>query len=465
MLLIMINYIIYMKKYLFLLATGAVIFASSCKKKELNPQPEVRGTELTFNTNISQLTKSIFNGAEYADNTFAMYAYALTDNESWSGKPSLSNPIMGATNGSAPIEIDFINSAWRANNNITYFWPNSESTSVSFFGYSPYRDGASEATPKTPIGNINFSIANGVTITDYVNTQQRAKVNDLMVASAQLDKKYASEGVVLGKLPIEFNHILTQVVFTVKRLYAYPDVNIKLQNITLKGVESKGTYSSFVTGGASNWSIAADNKLDYIVFNNSTEPVDVAFAKSNVGDPLVMIPQDATNLFFSATYSLSGEGVSDEVVTKELAIGVNWEMNKKVVCNLVIGLNEITFDPVIVDWVEQHQNSIAKTAPSSTIKAINATLESLNTYKSELVAGGNTAQCSFTVNVPSGAAGSLGFSFSSTDNFAVGDVISLLFNAVGSPIPTFSSLPGWNMSVNPTPIVAGNSVLVTLVKI
>ena len=72
-----------MKKYLFLLATGAVIFASSCKKKELHPQPEVRGTELAFNTNISQLTKSIFNGAEYADNTFAMYAYALTDNESW----------------------------------------------------------------------------------------------------------------------------------------------------------------------------------------------------------------------------------------------------------------------------------------------------------------------------------------------------------------------------------------------
>ena len=434
-----------MRKNLFLFKIVALLLAIGCKKTELNPQPEGSTGQLTFNTSISQLTKAIHGGIEYADETFGMFVYALTDDTVWETDKSLTNPIMGGADGTSAVEIALLNNEWRANDGNTYFWPSSSSTTASFFGYSPYRDAASTASPKAVIPGVKFTTANGVIFENYVNTVERAKVNDLMYTNAQLDKKYNSRDVVFGKLPVDFNHAMAQLVFTVKRFYAYPGVNIELQNITLKGLESKGTFSSVVAEGAKNWSIAEGNTLNYVVFNNTATPHNVIVTKTDVGDPHVMIPQDATSLTFDVTYKISGTGVATETFTKTIAFGVNLEMNKKTICNLVISLNDITFSPMIVEWDYQDSNYTDLPASSSTQKGINASLELLNQYKDELTKAGNTDQCFFTIDVPDGASGAIKLGFSSVDNFVEGDVISLHFSSTAAAT-SFVPMDGWSMS-------------------
>ena len=118
-----------MKRNLFLFAMVALLLAISCKKTELNPQPGDGTGQLTFKTSVSQLTKAIHNGTEYKNETFGMFAYALTDNKVWATGKSLASPLMGTTAGLTPVEIAYIGDNWRANDGNTYFWPNAKTTS------------------------------------------------------------------------------------------------------------------------------------------------------------------------------------------------------------------------------------------------------------------------------------------------------------------------------------------------
>ena len=93
-----------MRKNLFLFTIVALLLAIGCKKTELNPQPEGSTGQLTFNTSISQLTKAIHGGAEYKDETFGMFVYALTDDKVWETHKSLDNPVMGDISGRSAID-------------------------------------------------------------------------------------------------------------------------------------------------------------------------------------------------------------------------------------------------------------------------------------------------------------------------------------------------------------------------
>ena len=308
------------------------------------------------------------------------------------------------------VEVALTGGAWRANDGNSYFWPNATSTSISFFGYSPYYDETS-ATADTQIPGVKLDLDKGITITDYVNNADRAKVVDLMYTTPQLDKKYTSSDVVLGKLPVVFNHALTQIAFTVKRFAQYNGVSIKVQNIKLVDIPSKGTFKSIVDENNiddENWEISTDaaDLLDYVIYDGGAAPQEVTTVKTDIGIAHLMLPQEAALLNFEVTYSISGTGVATETVTKQLTMGTLWDLNQRISYNLVIGLNEITFAPSITDWdVVDNINEYHVQASASTDEAINQAFNGLNKLQEDLLneTPSNEDHCSFTVSVPAGA--------------------------------------------------------------
>ena len=166
-----------------------------------------------------------------------MFAYGTLAGN-WESDGNLANPIMGSTSGSAPIEISEVSGTWRASNGKSYFWPESPNGKISFFGFSPFKVASGSEL------NASFSKGDGVKFTNYVNSVADAKVTDLMFTTPAIDRTYTSNDVFMGELALEFNHALTQVVFSVKSLETYPNVNINVKSITLKDISSVGSFCS-----------------------------------------------------------------------------------------------------------------------------------------------------------------------------------------------------------------------------
>ena len=209
-----------------------------------------------------------------------------------------------------------------------------------------------------------------------------------------------------GEVPLEFNHKMTQIVFSVTTDNVYPGVNFTVEEITLKNIVSNGTYT-YDNVGTEAWAAATSPEKDeYTIFpadtdngavttnaveNTVEKPLVIDYTTSTPAQPatvtttgVTMIPQDMTQTqisyvagsdalegesdaqVFMIKYSISGTGVAKETVTKHIPFYakevvdagtiVNWAPNKKITYNVVIGLNEITFEPTVAVWTNQDGN-------------------------------------------------------------------------------------------------------------
>ena len=380
-------------KRLILLATMMVAVLASCEKHEI--RNEVL-TEIGFESKVGKQTKAIAqNGATgptsayLTDQPFGVFGYGHQDNNS--------NPIMKNT------PIVFYNSEWKdgytTNGNAgiadtTYYWPNSPSTTINFYAYSPYvkynHDDWKEAVTANLAnhqkinGVISHNESSGLTLTNYKHSNMYV---DFMVATPVIGAKYNTIAVE-GTVPMTFNHQLTQLIFNVKTSQEYNGITFTINSITLDNIHKQGTYtngnlnlnsnSTFANG---SWNTTLiDNDKSYSVFpavkfdatsatdgapdiQTSESPKTVTNSEALTTTPITVIPQTLSARTQSVTinYSISGTGVASENVSRTVffngitnnaqnATPLVWDVNKKITYNILIGLNEIKFDPVVANW-------------------------------------------------------------------------------------------------------------------
>lgn len=206
-----------------------------------------------------------------------------------------------------------------------------------------------------------------------------------------------------GTVPLTFNHEMTQILFNVTTDKVYPGVKFTITEISLNNIKNKGDYShatltnsyvdtdaAFTHGGWTNLDVEGSDP--YVIFpadetNGAviTNTKLTETGKTTIEAPLVldytnipagqansankvevtttgvtMIPQAITAdvQSFTIKYSIEGTGVAEEDVEKTVqlyptatnATVVHWNVNKKITYKVMIGLNEILFEPSVTAW-------------------------------------------------------------------------------------------------------------------
>jgi len=371
-----------------LIVASVAILAAGCQKTFV--QDEVQ-TPIGFSTEVGKQTRAIVQGTDYpTDQPFAVYAYGHQD----AGNGDVATTIMDN------VEIfydDANDDKWRANDGLTYYWPNDPRTKINFYAYSPATVTSGSATGNHQKLTVTpaHDETSGFTLTDYVHSNMYV---DFMVGRPVLRATYADQdgtnGIVenLSSVPVSFNHEMTQIVFNVETSEAYSGVTFTVQSIVLNNIGSKATYthtgmtpsytdtdSKFTKG---TWSTTTATNT-YNVFPASAIDADAADGAPTLQTdevakvvtnttvlattPVTMIPQTLTastpavdqtpavsGQSFTITYTIAGTGVATETVVKTLDFKKDahtaWKQNTKVTYNITIGLKEITFAPTVVGW-------------------------------------------------------------------------------------------------------------------
>lgn len=377
-----------MKRLLFI--ASLAILAASCQKTTINAVVEM---PIGFSSEVGKQTRAIVSGTEYlTDQPFGVYAYGHQEIDDVDVPNE--NPIM------ANIEVSYTAAKWAASGTTKYYWPNDPRTTINFYAYSPATGTSNQKAAVANHQKLSFVTGQGNAVTHnetdglkLVNYDHKNMYVDFMVAAPVIGATYSdqdgegSSTSGLTSVPVSFAHKMTQVNFTVKIAdqAEYPEVNFTVKSIVLNDIVSEATYSYNNEKDNDNATLAwapGQATSAYQVFPATTDPTEgndapalVNPAANNIESdvvlhtddrdnsdalvtfsttPVTMIPQALDDQSFTITYQISGTGVATETVVKTFDLAGNnlpaWAINKKITYVLTVGLNEITFAPVVVDW-------------------------------------------------------------------------------------------------------------------
>ena len=343
-----------------ILATSALALLAGCSKSEVLPV-ESAPQEITFQT-VETKAASGFSES----NKFYSWAFFLSKaNAGWDSNYSKSEAYIA----NSPISYNDTDKAWR-NASTKYYWP--KEGSLTFFAWS---DNTND--PKVTGATITCANDTGIKVADYDITSNQNK--DLLIADIAKNKqKNEAHGFDAdpGKdwkegVPTVFKHVLSNVVFTVNTDYAtkndpYSGVTFKLKSIKFKNVSTKGSYKQgSPSAEASPWTAtAATSGSTLNAYTGSEITVTNATATAQEVTPTssdysIVLPQtfsDTTpviEVIYTITTNYTSTAVTETVtVTKDLKsiYTENWVNGKKYTLNIILGVNEILWDPDVTDW-------------------------------------------------------------------------------------------------------------------
>lgn len=363
-----------MKRFYVAAAIAASLLATGCQKTYVID--EVR-TPIGFSTEVGKQTKAIVDNSQtYLDNQpFGVFAYGVVgtpgENTVTDGKWNSSFAITDKNTVMDNVKITKQAGVWKAASG-AYYWPNDSHTTLSFFAYSPYSIKAdSSADPAVTAEGMGvtptFSAANGIQLTDYTHVNyQGTKAVDFMVAET-LDQKYNANSTTNGEVSIKFAHRMSQIIFKVAKAAGLgDDITMKLQSLEMLSINNKADYKDKVTSSenpGSEWTCKTGT-ANYPVFQySSTEPqvpeMDIDEAGCEL-DAVTMIPQtivggeNPPQQQVKIVYTISGTGLANETVTKTFNLYTDglqkWDANQKITYKITIGMNQITFNPLVSTW-------------------------------------------------------------------------------------------------------------------
>ncbi len=341
-----------MNKKLFLtVLPAAAAIVVGCSKNEVNTV-ESAPQEITFQT---VETKAASNFA--TDKKFYSYAYFLPkDKLVWNTNY---NSGVEYISGSL-IEYDAANTTWK-NKNTRYYWP--KQGQLTFFAWTDYTD-----APAVTDCTIDCAKDKGINTTGYNVTSNRNK--DLMVADIVDDQSTNTtqhDGWKKG-VPTVFKHVLSNLVFTVRTDEretgnVYPAGMFNLQSVKLKNVYTVGDYTQgSPTASTTPWSnqaTAADLPAYSGIEVEVNSSITATTLEPTTNDYYIVLPQEFTTdtpvieIVYTITTTYTGAEVT-ETVTVEKALKdiytANWENGKKYTLGIILGVEEILWDPDVTDW-------------------------------------------------------------------------------------------------------------------
>ena len=285
--------------------------------------------------------------------------------------------------GWAPKQVDDPNTPDVNETGKYYVWPSGKK--MSFAASSP------ADLENNGIGR-NYTAA-GLTISNFVVNSDASNHYDLMFSHRTVNKTSAdmNHGAsYYSGIPIVFRHALSSIRFSISN-QTFPDHEIVLTGITLKGDKIKGNFaenldesSPTTQNGVLHYSVNPTWTLDddrnttgYTAFSGSVvakkEPQYVAAlaaaSNTNTCNQLLLLPQNLTNdIQVVINYTLDGESHSKTVTLADLKNlndhSINeWEMGYRYTYRLVyteetVSKDLIYFSPSSDGWIEDEENGV-----------------------------------------------------------------------------------------------------------
>lgn len=296
-----------MKKYLY--AIAAITVMASCSKEETVERIDQR--EIKFTSAVGNNTRATTGMIDINVLKSSTEGFAVCTNG------------LGASDEMNNVAVTFNGTAWTYSGD--HFWPINSSQNVSFTAYAP-----------AGIANVSLS-SSGLTATDFVPAATIGSQIDLLYAApSNFNRLGSSSGVALT-----FNHILTQVVFSVITDIPVAD-NPKIVSIVLNTPQNKGSYNG------TTWTAAASPQ-GYTLFNNTA-----IGSVATTSTPLLLIPQTLpANTNATITLNVNGASSSHTVDLSTLTTVTSWQPGTKVTYNILFNNSDLKIkftDPTISSW-------------------------------------------------------------------------------------------------------------------
>ena len=269
-----------------------------------------------------------------------------------------------------------------------YYFP--KNGVLSFAAYSPYRAHAETAGDGTGVFTYG---KDGLTIDNFSVASDASQQYDLMFSNRIYNMKSStgSDNPYEG-LDLNFTHILSSVCFNLKQADEYPGVTLRLKSISISGVRYKGDFAEKITDPASTtyasdpaWTVADDiiageyyaydqpdddhikltgyyGTKGALLLDGEMNPENNKNGQTQEGqNDLLLMPQvfkeggvekngDATIEIVYTVQNGAGPKVPQTAEVKLSDLTDKWEMGKRYIYNVTIGLNKIYFGPTVVGW-------------------------------------------------------------------------------------------------------------------
>lgn len=377
-----------MKKF-FMFAAMASVALVSCVKNE-PAMPVAQQDEISFElplvapavkANVAEITEETFTS------DFKVWGYFTAAKQN--GTFTAADLYMNGVN------VGLTGSVWKATSG-KYYWPSNGY--LTFVGYAP---AGAVATPSVS--------DDGLKLSEY--TVPATADQDLLVSKISYDNvksKGTGEDNVSGDhstdtysdgAQIVFDHALSSIRFSVRAHESIPltqlaagDGNpyytLTVKSITVQNVKSVGTFNQPLTGSPENmqvvladgsnngWSAQA-NPTNYTALTGAsvvltgtkqfvTPDTDPATPAVNKTD-LILLPQPTTGINIKVVFNYKSSVMTGDPIEQTLTVPLaqntavdpnpsnaiaNWYRGTRYTYNLIINLDEITFDPEVTAWVD-----------------------------------------------------------------------------------------------------------------
>lgn len=382
-----------MKKLALIIAAAAAAL-TACSKSELAVPGAEGEMEITFQA--VPLTKALSGNEKKFDdaNIFASVAFYLGADKSWDWAVA-TTPVVyigteitsgGSGTGSydgvtvAKVGDNWVNAkksssgAWEKDK--AYYWP--KNGKLTFFAWSLNTTGL--AFPAGSAAEVTCVPSEGILLNGFDIDVNRNV--DFMVADIAKDKManesvYKTVSGIENGVPTLFRHKFSKLYFTVKEKEDYEGVTFTLNSIEFKNLADNANYTqhSSVTNEETMtaWPISMTKSDQTYTSGITQEVTDTRQSVTQSTDgQYIYLPQNFSDdsqtveITYTIEYDTDGDGTVDvtETITEtrklsELfessdgAADGKWEMGKKYTLDLTFALNEILWDPAVIDWIDE----------------------------------------------------------------------------------------------------------------
>lgn len=362
-----------MKRLIYIAAVAGLTLVG-CTKNEVRVTEGTSDQLITFSSPVVGVATKANVGYQTTDPAFRVYGKMHTgDYNGWSDSGTY--VISEYMNTRVEYNDSESPATWYPTPK-SYTWPNNSlgtTYKLSFLAYSP-----DDLVPNTNTGAFGVT---GVKFEDYV-VNEDANI-DLLYSKMTYNQETPGDGTTTSTVPeyegvnIQFQHALSSINFKVKTDVAYAGTTIKIKEIRLQAVNSKGSFdqglvtATLVTGSsvggndsAKAWTEASPAvPQEYVPFNGGQT---VNNSPTAVGTEKILLPQNLSGgsqkvyIKYTTQTGLEAEVTTEKTLAlKDYTPGEKWEIGKKYTYTIVIGLKKIFFAPEVIDWVGATTTDIA----------------------------------------------------------------------------------------------------------
>lgn len=322
-----------MKKILWV-ALAAVAMVSCAENEEF--EYESTKAEITFGTVVKAGTKAVVTTTENFT-TFTVSAYKTAD--------AMGTDVQLSTGFMDDVEVTKPATEWLYTG--TRYWP--VSGKLQFFATSPAQ-------------TLDVATTAGYPTFDY--TVKAVADQEDLVAANVIDQVKSETA-----LSLPFQHLLTQVNFTIKGDAA--DFIYTVSKLVIKGVKDKATFTFDGTSSVGDWGNLAESAAG-VTYEYAGTPVSVTTTTADTGASasfetsgnalFMLMPQDLTGVTLDVTYTAAPTDKLAEYTwndTKAVTLTGSWGMGKNVRYTLTLTNNAtpIKFTPKVDVWTDENGTS------------------------------------------------------------------------------------------------------------